>query len=172
MATITYDDWTTEEFNQEDFISKADLEENYISREELEDNYVTREKYEKKSKQAKEAFKNRDLAWRDAIAEREAELTKSIEDKISFKAKHGFPEIPEEISEFKGKHPDLSWEEAYRASWYTKPVDTNPNPWREDISDEGKKAYTTDELANLAATDREAYNLIAAKIEAWEIKEV
>jgi hypothetical protein len=38
------------------------LEENYISREELEDNYVTREKYEKKSKQAKEAFKNRDLA--------------------------------------------------------------------------------------------------------------
>jgi hypothetical protein len=62
MAKIIYDDGREEEFNKEDFISKAELEENYISKDELEDNYVSREKYEKKKAQAKEAYKNRDLA--------------------------------------------------------------------------------------------------------------
>lgn len=83
MAKIVYDDWREEEFNQEDFISKADLDEKYISREELEDNYVTREKYEAKKKQAKQAFANQDKAKQEALAEEADAMAQRIREEIS-----------------------------------------------------------------------------------------
>ena len=43
MPKIVYDDWSEQEFNQEDFISREELSEKYISKEEVENNYVSKE---------------------------------------------------------------------------------------------------------------------------------
>lgn len=173
MAKIVYDDWSERDFNEEDFISRDELSENYISREDLEENYVSKEKYDQKKKQAKEAFKQKDLASKQAVEESKADLEKSIEEKVSFKTKHGFDEIPEEILSVREKHPDLSWEEAYRVSDYHEAGTVNPNPWREkDDSNIEMKEISFDKLAEIAEKDPAAYWVIAAKIENWEIKQI
>lgn len=169
MAKIIYDDWREEEFNQEDFISKADLDEKYISREELEDNYVTREKYEAKKKQAKQAFANQDKAKQEALAEEADAMAQRIREEITFTAKHNFDTIPDEVKAAREKHPTLSWEEAYQISWYKDTSSANPNPWREKIW-ESRKEITFDELSDLAIKNPSAYNEIAAKVESWEVK--
>lgn len=171
MAKIVYDDWSERDFNEEDFISREELSENYISKEDLEENYVSKEQYDKKKKQAKEAFKQKDLADRARDDVDRADLEKSIEEKFSFKSRHWFDEIPEEILSVREKHPDLSWEEAYRVSDY-KPAESNPNPWREKATNIEKTEYSYDELADLADKNPSAYNEIAKKIESWEIKQI
>lgn len=173
MAKIIYDDGREEEFNKEDFISKAELEENYISKDELEDNYVSREKYEKKKAQAKEAYKNRDLAWKQAIEAEKESLEKSLEEKFDFKARHKFEDwIPQEILDAKAKYPDLWWEECYRLSWYQEVSHENPNPWRENLRNLDITEITTDQLVDLAEHDQAAYNKVAAGIEAGKIKQI
>ena len=172
MAKIVYDDWREEEFNQEDFISRYELEENYISKDDVEENYVTREKYDQKKRQAKEAFKQKDLAWRQAVENEKENLAQSLREEIWFTARHGYIEIPEEIKSVKEKHPDLSWEEAYKLSDYHDPVAVNPNPWRERETDIEKKEYSMDELADLADTNPALYNDVASRIEKWEIKQI
>jgi hypothetical protein len=57
-----------------------------------------------------------------------AELEKTIEEKVSFKAKHGFEEIPAEILQIREANPNLSWEQAYRVADYHEVSDSNPNP--------------------------------------------
>jgi hypothetical protein len=172
MAKIVYDDWREEEFNQEDFISRYELEENYISKDDVEENYVTREKYDQKKRQAKEAFKQKDLAWRQAVENEKENLAQSLREEIWFTTRHGYIEIPEEIKSVKEKHPDLSWEEAYKLSDYHDPVAVNPNPWRERETDIEKKEYSMDELADLADTNPALYNDVASRIEKWEIKQI
>lgn len=182
MAKIIYDDWNEKDFNESDFISVADLEENYISKDDLEEgyiskddleeNYVSKEKYDQKKKQAKEAFKKQDLATKNAVAMKEWELAKEIEDKIRFTTKHWFDEIPEEIKSVKQEHPWLTWEQCYRVADYQPPVDKNPNPWREKTDDIEKKSYSFDELAWLAEKDPVAYWIVAEKIEKGEIKQI
>ena len=171
MAKIVYDDWSEKDFNEEDFISRDELSENYISKEDLEENYVSKEQYDKKKKQAKEAFKQKDLADRAREDVDRADLERSLEEKFSFKSRHWFDEIPEEILSVREKHPDLSWEEAYRVSDY-KPASPNPNPWREKAQVIEKKEITFDELADLAETNPTLYNEYAAKIESWEVKQI
>lgn len=175
MVKIIYDDWTEKEINESDYISRAELEENYLSKSDVEENYVTKEKYDLKKKQAKEAFRQSDLAKKQVANDTEAELTAKIEEKVTFKAKHGFDEIPQEILELREKHPTLNWEDAYKISSLnngeTTPVITNPNPWREDLSSMNEKlTYTEAELANLASTDIDKYNAVASGIEKGEIK--
>lgn len=84
--------------------------------------------YDKKKKQAKEAFKQKDLADRAREDVDRAELEKSIEEKVSFKAKHGFEEIPEEIKSIRDANPNLTWEQAYRVADYHDADTSNPNP--------------------------------------------
>ena len=170
MAKVIYDDGTEKEINVEDYISKADLEENYISREDLEDNYVSREKYEKKSKQAKQAFANQDKAKAEALANEADAMASRIREEISFTTRHGFDTIPEEVKAAREKHPTLTWEEAYQISGYKPAESNNPNPWRENIVDSKKTEYTFDELSNLAISDSKMYNEVAAKIESGEFK--
>ena len=172
MAKIVYDDWSERDFNEEDFISRDELSENYISKEDLEENYVSKEQYDKKKKQAKEAFKQRDLADRAKDEVDKAELEKSIEEKVSFKAKHGFDEIPEEILSIRDANPNLTWEQAYRVADYHEVSSNNPNPWRERTGNIEKTEYSYDELADLAERDPVAYDLVASKIEKWEIKQI
>ena len=57
-----------------------------------------------------------------------AELEKTIEEKVSFKAKHGFEEIPEEIAQIREANPNLTWEQAYRVADYHEVSNANPNP--------------------------------------------
>ena len=170
MAKLILDDWTEKEVNVEDYISKADLEENYISREDLEDNYVSREKYEKKSKQAKQAFANQDKAKQEALANEADAMASRIREEITFTTKHGFDTIPEEVKAAKTQHPTLTWEQAYQISGYKAPESNNPNPWRENIADAKKTEYTFDEVSNLAITNPKVYNEVAAKIESGEFK--
>jgi len=173
MAKIVYDDWSEKDFNEADFISRDELSENYISKDDVAENYVSKELYDKKKKQAKEAFKQKDLAERQASEVDKAELEKTIEEKVSFKAKHGFDEIPEEIVTIRDANPNLTWEQAYRVADYHEVSTSNPNPWREKVNtDIEKKEYSYDELADLAEKDPVAYDTVARKIEAWEIKQI
>jgi hypothetical protein len=57
-----------------------------------------------------------------------AELEKSIEEKVSFKSRHGFDEIPEEIQSIRNANPNLTWEQAYRVADYHDADTSNPNP--------------------------------------------
>jgi hypothetical protein len=127
MTKIVYDDGREEDFNEADFISREDLSENYISKDDVAENYVTKELYDKKKKQAKEAFKQKDLAEKATAEVDKAELEKTIEEKVSFKAKHGFEEIPAEILQIREANPNLSWEQAYRVADYHEVSDSNPN---------------------------------------------
>lgn len=172
MAKIIMDDWSERDFNEADFISKADLEENYISKDDVAENYVSKELYDKKKKQAKEAFKQKDLAERQQSDVDRAELEKTIEEKVSFKAKHGFDEIPEEIRSIREQNPNLTWEQAYRVADYHESSSSNPNPWREKATNIEKKEYSYDELADLAEKNPTAYNEVAARIESWEIRQI
>lgn len=172
MAKIVYDDWSERDFNEDDFISRDELSENYISKDDVAENYVSKELYDKKKKQAKEAFKQRDLADRASAESDRADLEKTIEEKISFKTRHGFDEIPEEILSVRNAHPDLSWEQAYRVADYHDAGTTNPNPWRERTGNIEKSEYSYDELADLAERDPIAYDTVAKKIEAWEYKQI
>lgn len=173
MPKIVYDDGREEDFNESDFISRADLDENYISKDDVAENYVSKELYDKKKKQAKEAFKQKDLAERQASEVDKAELEKTIEEKVSFKAKHGFDEIPEEIAQIHEANPNLTWEQAYRVADYHEVSNNNPNPWRERVdSDIERKEISFDELAKLAETDEAAYDVMAAKIQNWEVKQI
>ena len=172
MAKIIMDDWSERDFNEADFISRAELDENYISKDDVAENYVSKELYDKKKKQAKEAFKQKDLADRARDDVDKAELEKSIEEKVSFKAKHGFDEIPEEIKSIREANPNLTWEQAYRVADYHDAGTSNPNPWREKATNIEKKEYSYDELADLADKNPTAYNEVAAKIESWEIKQI
>ena len=172
MAKIVYDDWSERDFNEDDFISRDELSENYISKDDVAENYVSKELYDKKKKQAKEAFKQRDLADRASAESDRADLEKTIEEKISFKTRHGFDEIPEEILSVRNAHPDLSWEQAYRVADYHDAGTTNPNPWRERTGNIEKSEYSYDELADLAERDPIAYDLVAKKIDAWEYKQI
>ena len=160
MAKLILDDWTEEVFNPED----------YISREELEDKYVTREKYEAKKKQAKQAFANQDKAKQEALAEEADAMAQRIREEVSFTTRHGFDAIPEEVKATKSQHPTLSREQAYQISGYKAPETANPNPWRENIVDTKKTAYTFDEVSELAVKDPKMYNEVAAKIESGEFK--
>lgn len=170
MTKIVYDDGREEDFNEADFISRADLDENYISKDDVAENYVTKELYDKKKKQAKEAFKQKDLAEKQASEVDKAELERTIEEKVSFKAKHGFEEIPAEILQIREANPNLTWEQAYRVADYHEASNSNPNPWREKEWDIERKEISFDEYAKLAETDQDAYNVTAQKIENWEIK--
>ena len=172
MTKIVYDDGSEKDFNEEDFISREELSENYISKDDVAENYVSKELYDKKKKQAKEAFKQKDLAERQVSEENRAELEKTIEEKVSFKAKHGFDEIPAEIQQIREANPNLTWEQAYRVADYHEVSDSNPNPWRERITSIEKKEYSYDELADLAEKNPTAYNEVAKKIESWEIKQI
>ena len=172
MAKIVYDDWSEKDFNEEDFISRDELSENYISKEDLEENYVSKEQYDKKKKQAKEAFKQKDLAERAKDEVDRAELEKSIEEKVSFKAKHGFDEIPAEIQSIREANPNLTWEQAYRVADYHEVSDSNPNPWRERIWDIERREISYDELAEMAEKNPAKYNEIAKGIESWAIKQI
>ena len=173
MTKIVYDDGREEDFNEADFISRADLDENYISKDDVAENYVSKELYDKKKKQAKEAFKQKDLAERQASEVDKAELEKTIEEKVSFKAKHGFDEIPAEILSIREANPNLTWEQAYRVADYHEPENLNPNPWREKVdSNIERKEISFDEFAKLAETDFDAYKVMAAKIESWEVKQI
>ena len=128
MTKIVYDDGREEDFNEADFISREELSENYISKDDVAENYVTKELYDKKKKQAKEAFKQKDLAEKASNEVDKAELEKTIEEKVSFKAKHGFEEIPAEILQVREANPNLTWEQAYRGADYHEVSDSNPNP--------------------------------------------
>ena len=172
MAKIVYDDWSERDFNEEDFISRDELSENYISKDDVAENYVSKELYDKKKKQAKEAFKQRDLADRASAEVDKAELEKSIEEKVSFKSRHGFDEIPEEIAQIREANPNLTWEQAYRVADYHDAGTSNPNPWRERTGNIEKSEYSYDELADLAERDPVAYNTVAKKIESWEYKQI
>lgn len=172
MAKIIMDDGSEKDFNEEDFISREELSENYISKDDVAENYVSKELYDKKKKQAKEAFKQKDLADRAKEEVDRADLEKSIEEKFSFKSRHWFDEIPEEIVSIRNAHPDLTWEQAYRVADYHDAVTTNPNPWREKAANIEKKEYSYDELADLAETNPSAYNEVAKKIESWEIRQI
>ena len=172
MAKIIMDDGSERDFNEADFISRADLDENYISKDDVAENYVSKELYDKKKKQAKEAFKQKDLAEKAKDEVDKAELEKSIEEKVSFKSRHGFDEIPEEIKSIRDANPNLTWEQAYRVADYHDAGTTNPNPWREKVTSIEKKEYSYDELADLAAKNPTLYDEIAGKIESWEIKQI
>lgn len=173
MTKIVYDDGREEDFNEADFISRADLEENYISKDDVAENYVTKELYDKKKKQAKEAFKQKDLAEKQVSEESKAELERTIEEKVSFKAKHGFDEIPAEILSIREANPNLTWEQAYRVADYHEVSDANPNPWREKVdSNIERKEISFDELAELAEKDPAAYDVMAEKIQNWEVKQI
>lgn len=172
MAKIVYDDWSERDFNEADFISRDELSENYISKDDVAENYVSKELYDKKKKQAKEAFKQKDLAERQASEVDKAELEKTIEEKVSFKAKHGFDEIPEEIISIRDANPNLTWEQAYRVADYHEVSTSNPNPWRERVGEIQKKEISYDELAELAEKNPAAYNEMASKIEKWEVKQI
>ena len=172
MAKIIMDDWSERDFNEEDFISREELDEKYISREDLEENYVSKEQYDKKKKQAKEAFKQKDLADRANAEVDRAELEKSIEEKVSFKSRHWFDEIPEEIKSIREANPNLTWEQAYRVADYHETSSSNPNPWREKAQNIERKEITFDEMADLAETNPTLYNEYAAKIESWEMKQI
>lgn len=171
MAKIVYDDGREENYNEEDFISRDELDENYISKEEVEENYVSREKYEKKSKQARNAFANQDKAKQEALAEREAELEKSLEAKILFKTKHGLDEIPEEVIQARTNHPTLSWDEALKISGYEKISNDNPNPGRPNakVFNPEKIEYTLEELAQLP---QEQYNAVMERVDKGEVKKI
>ena len=174
MAKIVYDDWSERDFNEEDFISKEELSENYISKDDVAENYVSKELYDKKKKQAKEAFKQKDLAEKAKDEVDKAELEKSIEEKVSFKSRHGFEEIPAEILQIREANPNLTWEQAYRVvDYHEDKAPANPNPWREKVdSNIERKEISFDELAKLADTDPAAYDVIAEKIQNWEIKQI
>lgn len=172
MTKIVYDDGREEDFNEADFISRADLDENYISKDDVAENYVTKELYDKKKKQAKEAFKQKDLAEKASAEVDKAELEKTIEEKVSFKAKHGFEEIPAEILQVREANPNLTWEQAYRVVDYHEVNDANPNPWRERIWEIEKKEISYAELAELAEKNPAKYDEIAKGIESWAIKQI
>ena len=172
MAKIVYDDGSERDFNEEDFISRDELSENYISKDDVAENYVSKELYDKKKKQAKEAFKQKDLADRAREDVDRVELEKSIEEKVSFKSRHGFDEIPEGIQSIRNANPNLTWEQAYRVADYHEVSDANPNPWREKATSIEKTEYSYDELADLAESNPSAYNEIAKRIETWEIKQI
>ena len=172
MTKIVYDDGREEDFNEADFISRADLDENYISKDDVAENYVTKELYDKKKKQAKEAFKQKDLAEKQQSEVDKAELEKTIEEKVSFKAKHGFDEIPAEILSIREANPNLTWEQAYRVADYHEVSDANPNPWRERIWEIEKKEISYAELAELAEKNPAKYDEIAKGIESWAIKQI
>ena len=128
MTKIVYDDGREEDFNEADFISRDELSENYISKDDVAENYVSKELYDKKKKQAKEAFKQKDLAEKQQTEVDKAELERTIEEKVSFKAKHGFEEIPAEILQIREANPNLTWEQAYRVADYHEVSNSNPNP--------------------------------------------
>ena len=172
MTKIVYDDGREEDFNEADFISREELSENYISKDDVAENYVTKELYDKKKKQAKEAFKQKDLAEKATAEVDKAELEKTIEEKVSFKAKHGFEEIPAEILQIRESNPNLSWEQAYRVADYHEVSDSNPNPWRERIWEIAKKEISYAELAELAEKNPAKYDEIAKGIESWAIKQI
>lgn len=172
MTKIVYDDGREEDFNEADFISREELSENYISKDDVAENYVTKELYDKKKKQAKEAFKQKDLAEKATAEVDKAELEKTIEEKVSFKAKHGFEEIPAEILQIREANPNLSWEQAYRVADYHEVSDSNPNPWRERIWEIAKKEISYAELAELAEKNPAKYDEIAKGIESWAIKQI
>ena len=172
MTKIVYDDGREEDFNEADFISRADLDENYISKDDVAENYVTKELYDKKKKQAKEAFKQKDLAEKATAEVDKAELEKTIEEKVSFKAKHGFEEIPAEILQIREANPNLTWEQAYRVADYHEVSNSNPNPWRERIWEIEKKEISYAELAELAEKNPAKYDEIAKGIESWAIKQI
>ena len=172
MTKIVYDDGREEDFNEADFISREELSENYISKDDVAENYVTKELYDKKKKQAKEAFKQKDLAEKASNEVDKAELEKTIEEKVSFKAKHGFEEIPAEILQIREANPNLSWEQAYRVADYHEVSDSNPNPWRERIWEIAKKEISYAELAELAEKNPAKYDEIAKGIESWAIKQI
>lgn len=174
MPKIVYDDWSEQEFNQEDFISREELSEKYVSKEEVENNYVSKEKYDQKKKQAKEAFKKADIAQRENQEVDKEALEKNLRDEITFSAKNGFDVIPEEIKSVKEKYPDLTREQCLKISDYqvSTPTSTvNTNPWREKIDSEiEKKEYSYSEIAELAEKNPTAYATIASKAEKGEIK--
>ena len=172
MTKIVYDDGREEDFNETDFISREELSENYISKDDVAENYVTKELYDKKKKQAKEAFKQKDLAEKATAEVDKAELEKTIEEKVSFKAKHGFEEIPAEILQIRESNPNLTWEQAYRVADYHEVSDSNPNPWRERIWEIEKKEISYAELAELAEKNPAKYDEIAKGIESWAIKQI
>ncbi len=172
MTKIVYDDGREEDFNEADFISREELSENYISKDDVAENYVTKELYDKKKKQAKEAFKQKDLAEKQQSEVDKAELEKTIEEKVSFKAKHGFEEIPAEILQVREANPNLTWEQAYRVVDYHEASDSNPNPWRERIWEIEKKEISYAELAELAEKNPAKYDEIAKGIESWAIKQI
>lgn len=172
MTKIVYDDGREEDFNEADFISREELSENYLSKDDVAENYVTKELYDKKKKQAKEAFKQKDLAEKATAEVDKAELEKTIEEKVSFKAKHGFEEIPAEILQIREANPNLSWEQAYRVADYHEVSDSNPNPWRERIWEIAKKEISYAELAELAEKNPAKYDEIAKGIESWAIKQI
>lgn len=169
MARIVYEDGREETFNEEDFISRADLDENYISKEDLDKNYVTREKYDQKKQQAKSAFANQDKAKQNALAEEGEKLRAELREEIRFTTKHGFDDIPDEVKQVREKHPTLSLDEALAISGYKPTVDANPNPGRANpkVFNASKTEYSLEELAELP---QEQYEQVVAKIEKGEIK--
>ena len=172
MAKIVYDDGSERDFNEEDFISRDELSENYISKDDVAENYVSKELYDKKKKQAKEAFKQKDLADRANAEVDRAELERSIEEKVTFKSRHGFEEIPEEIQTIRNANPNLTWEQAYRVADYHDADTVNPNPWREKAQTIEKTDFTYNELADMAENNPTLYNEVAKKIESWEYRQI
>lgn len=170
MAKIVYDDGREETFNQEDFISRADLEENYLSKEDVEENYVTREKYNQKKQQAKSAFANQDKAKQEALASEGEKLRAELREEIRFTTKYGLDEIPEEVKAVKEKHPTLSFDEALQISGY-QTSNENPNPWRANPKafNPEKREYSIEELAELP---QEQYEVVAERIDKGEVKKV
>jgi len=170
MAKIILDDWTEKEVAESDIIMREDLEKDYVSKEDYDS---LQAKYEKKKAQAKDAFKEKDLVTKEAIEKEREAIRESLKEETKFAMQHWFDEIPEEVKEFKNQHSDLSWEQAYRASWYEPSQSGNPNPWKANkaVFNWEKKEWSTEDLAGIA-DDPEKFDSVMAKLESWEYKSV
>ena len=167
MAKLINDDGSEVEINMEDYVSKEELSEKYVEKSAYDE---LQSKYDKKKEQTKQAYANQDKVKQEALADAEEKMVNRITEEITFKTKHGFDAIPEEVKAAKAKHPTLNWEEAFQVSGY-KPAETaNPNPWRENIVDAKKTEFTFEEVSDLALTNPKMYNEVAAKIESGEFK--
>ena len=170
MAKIILDDWTEREVAESDIIMKDDLDEKYVSKEDYD---ALQAKYEKKKAQAKDAFKDKDLATKEAVEKERDAIRESLKEEVRYTSNHWFDEVPEEVKAFKEKHPDLSWEEAHRASWYEPSHTENTNPWKPNkaVFNWDKKTWSTEDLAAIA-DDPEKFDAVMTKIESGEYKSI
>lgn len=170
MAKVILDDWTEKEVAESEILFREDLEDEYVSKKDYDD---LQAKYEKKKAQAKDAFKSKDLAEKEVRDSLKNEIRQSLTEEIKFANAHQFDEIPWEVREFKDKHPDLSWDEAMRASWYEPQKSDNPNPWRPNRSvfNGDKKEWSQEDLAEIADNPAQ-FDAVMSKIESWEYKAV